>query len=588
MGFSLEGKVRFHSIRRQVVLLENAKGFRTTEHSHGMIRHDAADLTVPYSTQNNLESVTIAYREGQGKAIRLSKKDGRDRSLVGDLFYTDHRVKLFHCAPTQRFDMHVVMSCDDPMLLSRIPTQWFAPADTVITEVDVPAGMRLYHDQPANSRIRIAMDSLVVGNRMRYVFTAIDPDPESRLDEPVDGRLLPANRLGAIRVLVTHGSTINDPQRHFNDWMVRLSSPVMGLGTETAAIAAQIRSQHQSDQERMRATFDLVKNKVSYIAIEDGLNAFRPRPAEDTWNALKGDCKDMALLICALLRELGIDSHLAVSSTLTHGADVDFPSLSSGNHMICVSRLGIEWYFLDATESTCPFGWPSQHIQGRHVLRFSPNGPETLKVHTVPSERNRMLIDFDAMVIGTELQGWIRITAHGSSARRAADGNAKEIESGLVSRIKSLGRNWRVDSLSYTLGEDSLVALAHVSAPGNVTTTGSKRYISQKGLPFPHGWPTVIGAGYELPLFEAARREVTVTLRSQTALRVAKAEPIAANSGSLSFTWAMTNLSNGAIELRYTYEDGAAMHTSETAADYNTVNAVVRNTLNSTLIDEAP
>ncbi len=51
--------------------------------------------------------------------------------------------------------------------------------------------------------------------------------------------------------------------------------------------------------ERIRAW---IAGRTRYVSIATGISGYQPRPAGETWRTAYGDCKDIALLLAALLR----------------------------------------------------------------------------------------------------------------------------------------------------------------------------------------------------------------------------------------------------------------------------------------------
>jgi hypothetical protein len=75
----------------------------------------------------------------------------------------------------------------------------------------------------------------------------------------------------------------------------------------------------------------------------------------------------MAFLIHSILKSYEIESNLALSASITHAFDLDFPSIASADHIICCVKKNGKWIYLDATEISCQYGFPSTQIQGKHI-----------------------------------------------------------------------------------------------------------------------------------------------------------------------------------------------------------------------------
>jgi Domain of Unknown Function with PDB structure (DUF3857)/Transglutaminase-like superfamily len=147
----------------------------------------------------------------------------------------------------------------------------------------------------------------------------------------------------------------------------------------------------KTQKEKIKSVYYWVQDHVKYIAFEDGMGGFIPRQANDVCNKRYGDCKDMASLITTMLRLGGVkDSYLCWIGT----RDIPFKykensSLSVDNHMIAVTKLDNEYYFLDATDDRIDFGLPTNHIQGKEgMIMLSETEYKILDVPIVKAKDN--------------------------------------------------------------------------------------------------------------------------------------------------------------------------------------------------------
>ncbi len=100
---------------------------------------------------------------------------------------------------------------------------------------------------------------------------------------------------------------------------------------------------------RVQALYGFVTGSIRYVGFEFGVGGFQPRGTDITFHSRMGDCKDMSLLLIALLREAGIDARLALVRTRDRGrANLAAPFAGEFNHALCYVNLG-GGFFLDAT-----------------------------------------------------------------------------------------------------------------------------------------------------------------------------------------------------------------------------------------------
>lgn len=91
--------------------------------------------------------------------------------------------------------------------------------------------------------------------------------------------------------------------------------PTDGDSPELQAQVAALRAAAPDEPGRILAALALVQEEIRYLGIELGVNSHRPSPPADTLARRFGDCKDKTLLLCTLLRALGIEADPALVNT---------------------------------------------------------------------------------------------------------------------------------------------------------------------------------------------------------------------------------------------------------------------------------
>ncbi len=147
-----------------------------------------------------------------------------------------------------------------------------------------------------------------------------------------------------------------------------------------------------SELERMDTIFNWVQANIKYIAFEDGINGYVPRPCTEVMNNRYGDCKDMGNLLVEMLTYAKVPgAHVAWVGT----RDIpylmsEFPSPMSCNHVICVvEKPEGGYYYLDATNSEGGYNLPPSVVQSKDLLIHLDTDKYTLfKVPAVEAETN--------------------------------------------------------------------------------------------------------------------------------------------------------------------------------------------------------
>ena len=102
-------------------------------------------------------------------------------------------------------------------------------------------------------------------------------------------------------------------------------------------------------RERVRKIFNHVTRRIRYVGFELGIGGIRPRSAGETYESGMGDCKDITLVLVALLRAAGIDARIALVRTADRGRpDMNVPWVGAFNHAICYVNID-GGFFLDGT-----------------------------------------------------------------------------------------------------------------------------------------------------------------------------------------------------------------------------------------------
>ncbi len=155
-------------------------------------------------------------------------------------------------------------------------------------------------------------------------------------------------------------------------------------------LADSLTANATTENEKAKKIYTWVQNHIKYVAFENGLEGFIPRQAVDVCNKRYGDCKDMASLLTALLKEAGLKAYFTWIGT----RDIPYkytevPLPITDNHMISTVNIGNDWIFLDGTDPNCIYGIPSKGIQDKQAMvGINENEYKLITVPVVSSEKN--------------------------------------------------------------------------------------------------------------------------------------------------------------------------------------------------------
>ncbi len=103
-------------------------------------------------------------------------------------------------------------------------------------------------------------------------------------------------------------------------------------------LVRKISSQYKTKAEQINAAIHYVQNNIRYLGLEEGISAYEPGKPEKIMKQGFGDCKDKSLLLCTILRQMGVEAYPAFVNTNT-GKHLDDYLPGPGIFDHCVVKL---------------------------------------------------------------------------------------------------------------------------------------------------------------------------------------------------------------------------------------------------------
>jgi cellulose synthase operon protein C len=180
-------------------------------------------------------------------------------------------------------------------------------------------------------------------------------------------------------------------------WYWGLSKDQFDADDEVRKRVKEITQGLTTDLEKVRAVYGYVVQRTRYVALEFGIEGFRPRRCAQTLARGWGDCKDKATVIVTMLRELGIPANIVLVRTQLRGdTPTEPPAYALFDHAIAyVPKLDI---FLDGTAEYTGMNELPAFDRGALGLIVSDTGaklvhlPEPVADQTVRSRRIEMTV----------------------------------------------------------------------------------------------------------------------------------------------------------------------------------------------------
>ncbi len=151
-----------------------------------------------------------------------------------------------------------------------------------------------------------------------------------------------------------------DPQAsvdwtEFSDWqsVVQWALPLYSHrqpGPAVQAEVARIAAAHATPALRLRAVLQMVQRDIRYLGVEIGASTHAPAAPDVVYKRRFGDCKDKAMLVVAMLTELGIEAVPALVHSEKLAADAQ-PGPHAFDHVIVRARLDGKTYWFDPTRA---------------------------------------------------------------------------------------------------------------------------------------------------------------------------------------------------------------------------------------------
>jgi transglutaminase-like putative cysteine protease len=148
----------------------------------------------------------------------------------------------------------------------------------------------------------------------------------------------------------------------------------------------EIRAGHPDREGQVIAAIRFVQDDIRYLGIEMGRGSHEPRQPAVVLEQRYGDCKDKALLLASLLRELGVAAWPALVNTkLRQRLDDYLPSPFLFDHVITEVADGGKVYWIDGTLSDqggalSTIDTPSD--ERALIVRPDSNGLAPIVIHT--------------------------------------------------------------------------------------------------------------------------------------------------------------------------------------------------------------
>jgi cellulose synthase operon protein C len=222
----------------------------------------------------------------------------------------------------------------------------------------------------------------------------------------------------------------------FGTWWWDLIEEEIKVSPQMRDKVRELTADATTQADRLRAIYDFVVTDIRYNAWEFGVHGYLPYSAPVIYSRGFGDCKDKAILLRALLSEVGIEAWpvLIDAQDRRQVEDHELALVEHFNHCIAFvpEQEGLPEMFLDGTARHHPLGVLPQMDAGARVLVVKEGGVEERTVPFGEADANSWRLDVDAEFFadGGATVGLRRTSfgREGATDRARFDGSADERE----------------------------------------------------------------------------------------------------------------------------------------------------------------
>jgi len=260
-------------------------------------------------------------------------------------------------------------------------------------------------------------------------------------------------------------SNLNDLYKLSYGYLKNINSTIP---EEIQKIVDSITTKNSDPIIKARKIYTWVQKHIKYVAYEQGMEGFIPRDAKVVCSRRYGDCKDMASVLYEMMKAAGIPAYFTwIGSRDLPYAFTLLPLPLVSNHMICTIHLNDQYIFLDGTDPTCIFGFPSAGIQDKEALiAISEQDYKVLKVPIIENTQNMLIdstwLELSPTGIHGKIQknytGYLAMSMHGKLMYT----EQSDLKQELKNEFRRGSNKFRLDSFN----------TGNLSDPGRVELTG--------------------------------------------------------------------------------------------------------------------
>ena len=380
-------------------------------------------INIPYDNFSEISSIKgVAINAKTNKKSKLSQYDISTNELKQrDIFYSDNKYKHFgfnNVEDKSKVQFSYKVKQNEPRLLSffafQHELQTVASQFQIKSDPSIEIGYKLFGDH----QDKIVFEKTKEGNLDVYTWKVADmPAFEEENRAPNFTYFLP-------HIVYYIKSYTKDNKKealfpdveHLYKWYYSLVKDINKLDqTALKTKTSELIKDKTNSKDKAKAIYNWVQENIHYVAFEYEMGGFIPRDAASVFDKKYGDCKDISNLLNEMFKTAGLESNLVWIGTRDKPYSfTDVPTPLVSNHMIASVKIDKQRYFVDGTDSFCPFTFPSAMIQGKEgLIGISETEFVIEKVPVVDKKENHLKVDMKLKINDDGVQGAAKLLLSG-------------------------------------------------------------------------------------------------------------------------------------------------------------------------------
>ena len=443
----------------------------------------------PIFYDTKLEYVSnIKLFEQKGRRLKkIPLKEVYEDDVEFD-YITSKKIKSVQIPPNKEIKLTYSVTCTELMYFSSLQFFSYNQVDSLKYQINIPKKFVFAHNIVNKESLPyFFIDSTKTDSesiwKIKIAPKKIEPDPLYFFG------IYKNIKVPLMRTLVAPISYKNNPTNYMNDWYLKNLISKKGLNDDVKRKIDELTFNVKDPNKILNIIYNYVKRNFKYVAIEIGMGAFIPTPANEVFYNKQGDCKDLSNFLSEALKYKGIKSDIALAATFDHISDCNFPSLSSANHVICIAYFNEKKILLDPTDPIHIEKYPVQSLQDRAILIINSEGGSFYDVNKFSPQQNEIFYNIDLNLNSKEslINGTFKVDYKGISGnfikRYHLSESKKDFDNFGKILYEEIFGNQTISNLSITNNSKEINLKGNLSIIGKTFNDGQSKYLFIDFLP---------------------------------------------------------------------------------------------------------